>query len=96
MKNNKSKLIDFPEEILDALAKYKTQTGISASDYIRNSVCRRMIRDKIIWLKTIIIEVNTKGNGSKKSVDMTDAIEGNKFCDGASCEIPVQLPAKNS
>lgn len=85
----KGKLIEFPEKILDTLAGYKRQTGISASDYIRNAVCRRMITDKIIRLEFVSIKVN-RDNGN--SVDMTDAIENNKFCDGASCEIPIQLP----
>lgn len=91
----KSKLVDFPEDILNALAQYKKQTGISASDYIRNAVCRRLITDKIIQLKFITIDVDRNNGGSKNKIDMTDAIENNKFCDGASCEIPIQLPTKS-
>ena len=91
----KSKLIDFPPEILDALAEYKKTTGVSASDYIRNATCRRMLTDRIIFLKIITIEVEDKSNGRKKEIDMTDAIEGNKFCDKGSCEIPIQLPTKS-
>lgn len=85
----KGKLIEFPEKILDTLAGYKRQTGISASDYIRNAVCRRMITDKIIRLEFVSIKVNRDNGGS---IDMTDAIENNKFCTKESCEIPIQLP----
>lgn len=92
----KGKLVEFPEDILGALAQYKKQTGISASDYIRNAVCRRLITDKIIQLKFITIDVD-RNNGkfiSKVKIDL-DQIEANKFCDGESCEIPIQLPAKS-
>ena len=44
----KDKLISFPEEILIALDKYKDITGIPATDYIRNAVCRMMILDRLI------------------------------------------------
>jgi len=87
----RSKSIEFPESILDALAEYKKQTGISASDYIRLATCRRMIIDKIIWLKMMIIEVDDNGMSDKIKIDMTDAIESNKFCDGASCEIKPEM-----
>jgi hypothetical protein len=92
----KSKLIEFPPEILDALAEYKKTTGVSASDYIRNATCRRMLTDKIIYLKIIEVEVESKNNGrKKKELDEIDAIESNKFCDKDTCEIPIQLPEIN-
>ena len=91
----KGKLVEFPESILDALAEYKKTTGMSASEYIRNATCRRMIVDGVITLVPVKVEINNKGNGSKIKVD-TDAIEGNKFCDGESCEIPIQLPPQKN
>jgi len=91
----KGKLIEFPESILEALAEYKKQTGISASDYIRLATCRRMIVDKIVILKVIEIDVERNGNGSKIKIDMTDAIESNKFCDGESCGFDPEMASKS-
>ena len=90
----RSKSVDFPEDVLTALAMYKQQTGISASDYIRNAVCRRLITDRIIKLKFITIDVD-RNNGKSKPYLNLDAINSNSFCDGESCEIPVQLPTKS-
>lgn len=84
----KGKLVEFPEKVLDALAMYKKQTGISASDYIRNAVCRRMITDKIIRLEFISIKVD-RSNGN--AIDMSDANEYNKFCTKESCEMPALI-----
>jgi len=47
----KDKLISFPEEILDALEDYRKKTGIPATDYIRDAVCRKMIIDGLIMIK---------------------------------------------
>lgn len=91
MINIRSKSIDFPEVVLDALAEYKKTTGMSASDYIRNATCRRMITDKILKIKIKEVEI-------LKEEDMIhinlDAINANSFCDGDKCEIPVQLPPR--
>lgn len=90
----KAKLIEFPEEILDALAEYKKQTGVSASDFIRIATCRSMIVQEIIKLKIISIDVSGKGNGSSKKIDEAEANELNKFCDGSNCEFNPELIEK--
>ena len=83
----KGKLIEFPEPVLDALAEYKKQTGISASDYIRDATCRRMIVDGVIRIKTITIDVEQKGNGKKIQEIINAPPEAIKFCDGDKCEV---------
>lgn len=84
----KDKLISFPEEILNALDEYKQKTGIPATDYIRSCVCRKMIEDRLIWIKTKYITIEKEGDNGKK-MDVSDAVNANSFCDGDSCEIPV-------
>lgn len=56
----KDKSISFPKQILDALEEYKKKTGISASDYIRNATCRKMIEEGIIKIKKITVEIKDK------------------------------------
>lgn len=86
----KDKLISFPEEILNALDDYKKKTGIPATDYIRLAVIKKMIEEKLIWIKTKYITVEKeRDNGGKLST--IDAIESNKFCDGDKCELPVMI-----
>lgn len=85
----KGKLIEFPEVILEALAEYKKLTGISASDYIRDCTCRRMVMDKILKLKSFYVETESSNNKKQAIKINTDAIESNKFCDGDKCELPI-------
>ena len=88
----KDKLISFPEEILDVLDEYKQKTGIPATDYIRRAVVKQMIVEGMIFIKMKYIEVvEEKGNKGKK-VNISDAIEANKFCDGTEkCELPALI-----
>lgn len=79
---NKEKLLSFPEEILDVLADYKKKTGIPATDYIRDCVCRRMIVDGLIVIKTRPIYMN----GKEEKIEIMD--EALKYCDGDKCEMP--------
>lgn len=83
----KDKLISFPKEILLVLDEYKKKTGIPATDYIRNCVCRKMIEEGLIYIemKYIVQEKKIENNGNKAST--LEAIEANKFCDGDSCEV---------
>ena len=89
----KDKLISFPEEILGVLDEYKQKTGIPATDYIRDCVCRKMIEDRLIFIKTKYINVSKEreDNSGKLSTDELAQVEANKFCDGASCEIPALI-----
>lgn len=87
----KDKLIAFPVDVLDVLADYKKQTGVSASNYIRNATIRKMIVDGLIWFRMKTVDVETEKNGKKLEIDQTDAIESNKFCDDDKCEVPVML-----
>lgn len=81
----KDKLISFPEEILDKLEEYRQKTGIPATDYIRDCVCRKMIIDGLIFIKTRYIFIEKEENG-KKLLPNTPP-EEIKFCDGDKCEI---------
>ena len=87
----RDKLIAFPEDVLDTLADYKKKTGVSASNYIRNAVIRRMIVDELIWFekKTVIVEVES--NGKKLGLTNVEGNQANRFCDGDSCELPIIL-----
>jgi len=81
---NRDKLVSFPEEILDTLEQYKQKTGISANDYIRNCVCRKMIQDGLIMLRTRYIDVDKDGNGNGKiNIPPQEIL----FCDGDKCQI---------
>jgi len=81
----KDKLISFPEEILDVLDDYKKKTGIPATDFVRKAVVKQMIIEGLIFIKTrYIIEDKIK----LVRVNISDAIESNKFCDGDKCELP--------
>ncbi len=83
MNDLKDKLISFPEEILGVLDEYKQKTGIPATDYIRDCVCRKMIEDKLIMIKMKYINVSKEreDNGGKVSAEELAQIEANKFCD---------------
>lgn len=74
----KDKLISFPEEMLQALDDYKKLTGIPATDYIRDTVARRMVTDGLIKLKTKTIVIEDR---------VTEVPEAIKFCDGDKCEV---------
>jgi len=87
----KDKLISFPEEVLDVLDEYKQKTGIPATDYIRLAVIKKMIEEKLIFIKTKYVNVNKEKEDNSKKISTLDAIEANKFCDGDKCELPTRL-----
>ena len=87
----RDKLIAFPEAILNTLAKYKKETGVSASNYIRNAVIRKMIVDKLIWFEMRIVVVEKENNGKKLQLSNMEANQLNSFCDGDSCEFKPPL-----
>jgi len=86
----KDKLVSFPEEILDILDEYKQKTGVPATDYIRLAVIKKMIEEKLIFIKVKYITIKKKGEDDIK-LSKVEASELNKFCDGESCEIPVLI-----
>ena len=86
----KDKLVSFPEEILIALENYRKKTGIPATDYIRNAVCRKMIEDKLIFIRTKYITIETK-NEEHKTIPQA-APQEILYCDSESCNI--QMPQK--
>ena len=81
----KDKIISFPEEILDALQEYKEKTGIPATDYIRSCVCRKMIQDGLIMIRTKYIDVNKEkvNNGKKVNAPPQEIL----FCDSEKCQV---------
>lgn len=87
----KDKLIKFPEVVLDTLADYKGKTGVSASNYIRNAVIRRMVIDGLIWFKMKTVVIEKESNGKKLELSNIEGDQANRFCDGDSCEVPIIL-----
>lgn len=79
---HKEKLISFPKFILDKLDEYKMKTGISSTSYIRNSLIKQMVLDKLIYFK--IEYVITK---QEKQINKNSIPESLKYCDSEHCEV---------
>lgn len=81
------KLVEFPKEIMEVLEKHKIDVGRSTSSMIQEAVWRWCVHEKLIKIKTKVIEIEK--NSIKKNINIVP--KDIEFCDAeGKCDIPIK------
>ena len=94
MTNKKEMLLRLPEDLFSVMKDVKIVSGVSYTNQIYTAITWFYFQRGLLDLGWITEKHAKNGNGKKKDIKIEVMDESLKFCDGDSCEIPVQLPPR--
>ena len=94
MTDKKEMLLRLPEDIFAVMKDFKAVSGIGYTNQIYSAIVWYYFQKGLLDLGWLTEKHAKNGNNKKKEIKIETMDESLKFCDGESCEIPVQLPPR--
>ena len=96
MDDKKEMLLRLPEDLFAVMKDFKIVSGVSYTNQIYSAIVWYYFQKGLLDLGWLKDKHAKNGNSKREEIEIEIMDESLKFCDGDSCEIPVQLPSQKS